>query len=112
QECRRAKLLGALTARAQKRSVEDGEACCHLLRFKYERACRRKPTRRNAVAFRAAARRPPRADAAHARRGAAAFVPLLPRAARRRRRPLRRVLVEALADRAALLCAARHSVHL
>jgi len=42
----------------------------------------------------------------------AAFVPLMPHAARRWRRPLRRLLVEAVADRAALLRPARHSVRL
>ena len=46
------------------------------------------------------------------RRGAAAALPVLPRAARRRGRTVRVVLVETVADRAALLRAARHPLRL
>src|SRR5215470_19427973 len=69
----------------------------------------RGPERLAAVAFSGAIAR---GVALYARRGAATAVSLLPRAAGWRRRTMRRLLVEALADRAALLCPVGHTFHL
>ena len=88
QEGFRAKRPRAGPARAQEVAVEDGRVCCHLLVFKHERAGRRKPTasaRRRAFAPRLA-----RHAAAGARSRFAAALPVLPRAAWRRRRAVRR----------------------
>ena len=74
--------------------------------YAMSRQRQRKP-RASARLARAVARRVRR----RARCGAAAALPGLPRAGRRQR-PVRRLLVEAVADRAALLRAARHPVRL
>src|SRR6185312_14044326 len=120
EEERRRIARRAALAQAQQAAVEQLWAChggavsCRfpvVLSLQHERADFGKRAR-SAVGAGPYRRRLARRVAATVGRCAAAALPILPRAFGRRRRALCRLLVEAVADRAALLRPAWHSLHL